>query len=365
MLWCDVICIDQDNLEEKSAQVAKMFVIFKRATRVLAWLGLEDEDTAFLNYFPPAVGSKWSDRLSASHSLAELSKSRHREAAEQFVGWMATFFRRQWFHRLWVRQEVAAARELILRYGSAKVNFYEHLKRVDMILSVFKEDVGSLGPSVAQSIPRSLFILRTDFWFLQKSGDECHQWLKILYEAERFGASDQWDRIYAMFILADSSVQIMKGTYTYRNPIDETYGTDYSKSILAVYTDFARNLIQRTGHLGLLWFYEERDLETSRLPSWVPDWSVIGRRTHGYGEERDPFIGKRTLSPAENPYHEQKMLQKRRGRTRDRSPGNRKRSRNYSKHELEITGHVFASNMSRVPFNGKTSKLLLNWAQAS
>ena len=38
-LWIDAVCVDQKNLEERSLQVAYMGEIYKRASRVIIWLG--------------------------------------------------------------------------------------------------------------------------------------------------------------------------------------------------------------------------------------------------------------------------------------------------------------------------------------
>jgi len=40
-LWADAICINQGDNAEKSMQVRSMFTIFRKARRVLAWLGDE------------------------------------------------------------------------------------------------------------------------------------------------------------------------------------------------------------------------------------------------------------------------------------------------------------------------------------
>lgn len=42
-LWIDAICIDQDDLDERSAQVAIMRKVYRGASRVLVWLGLPGE----------------------------------------------------------------------------------------------------------------------------------------------------------------------------------------------------------------------------------------------------------------------------------------------------------------------------------
>lgn len=45
-LWADQICINQDDLGERNEQVQFMNRIYANASRVLIWLGLDDEDEA-------------------------------------------------------------------------------------------------------------------------------------------------------------------------------------------------------------------------------------------------------------------------------------------------------------------------------
>ncbi|KAF2660972.1 HET-domain-containing protein, partial [Lophiostoma macrostomum CBS 122681] len=40
LLWIDALCIDQQNDQERNHQVERMGEIYKRADRVIAWLGL-------------------------------------------------------------------------------------------------------------------------------------------------------------------------------------------------------------------------------------------------------------------------------------------------------------------------------------
>lgn len=46
MLWIDAICINQQDLKEKSHQVASMASIFKDAWQVVVWLGSHKETPA-------------------------------------------------------------------------------------------------------------------------------------------------------------------------------------------------------------------------------------------------------------------------------------------------------------------------------
>lgn len=49
-LWIDAVCINQDDIEERAAQVAIMRLIYTQADRVIIWLGVDDDLT------PTAIG---------------------------------------------------------------------------------------------------------------------------------------------------------------------------------------------------------------------------------------------------------------------------------------------------------------------
>lgn len=45
-IWIDALCINQNDIEERNSQVGQMGLIHKAATRVIVWLGRDDENTA-------------------------------------------------------------------------------------------------------------------------------------------------------------------------------------------------------------------------------------------------------------------------------------------------------------------------------
>ena len=45
-VWIDALCVDQENIAERNAQVANMAETFKAAQGVIVWLGKEDDFTA-------------------------------------------------------------------------------------------------------------------------------------------------------------------------------------------------------------------------------------------------------------------------------------------------------------------------------
>lgn len=88
-LWIDQITIDQDDLDEREAQVAFMGEIYNTAVEVLVWLG------------PAADGS--------SHAMTAMVGLDQREILNHQAALQALFRRRYWT-RLWIVQEVLLSR---------------------------------------------------------------------------------------------------------------------------------------------------------------------------------------------------------------------------------------------------------------
>ena len=62
-LWIDQICINQINLDERSAQVTIMGEIYRHANRVVVWLGPAKDDSDLAMHLPSQVRPKWPNWL--------------------------------------------------------------------------------------------------------------------------------------------------------------------------------------------------------------------------------------------------------------------------------------------------------------
>jgi len=102
-LWIDAICINQDDLAEKQYQVGLMDFIYHRAKRVLVWLGLP---------MPDLIIEDDDERLVHNRNL------------EMFCTW-------SWDHtywsRVWIVQEIALARKLIVCIGKHNLPWARYL----------------------------------------------------------------------------------------------------------------------------------------------------------------------------------------------------------------------------------------------
>lgn len=96
-LWIDAICIDQSNLSEKTHQVSMIREIYQNASQVLVWLGESDRDIR-----------------KALALLVDLRKDDNvrylqKGNVKAFASGLTKIFKRPWWSRLWVVQEVLVA----------------------------------------------------------------------------------------------------------------------------------------------------------------------------------------------------------------------------------------------------------------
>ncbi|XTI95176.1 heterokaryon incompatibility protein-domain-containing protein [Cenococcum geophilum] len=102
VLWIDMPSIDQQNTQERNHQVSLMKEIYGTATEVLVDLGKGDAESDLI--FSQIVN------LDNGHEGPALRES------------FKAFFRRRWFHRVWVVQEITLAQYATVFCGRMSMN---------------------------------------------------------------------------------------------------------------------------------------------------------------------------------------------------------------------------------------------------
>jgi Heterokaryon incompatibility protein (HET) len=135
-IWIDALSIDQSNIEEKTHQVNMMCEIYEHASRVLMWLGKDDESAPYVMNLLDRLAqcaSKISlnpgqviHDISKLHEVAKLPRE-VRDAMFERLGIfnlndeettvLSAFFERRWLGRIWIIQEVALAKQADVRWG--------------------------------------------------------------------------------------------------------------------------------------------------------------------------------------------------------------------------------------------------------
>ncbi|KAH8588713.1 heterokaryon incompatibility, partial [Bisporella sp. PMI_857] len=91
-IWIDALCINQGDLSEKSKQIPIMRCIYENAEQVIIWLGLEDQC------------------IRKALTLIQMFN----KAFHLGLDSLYTLFLPPWFTKVWIIQEVVAARYAIM-----------------------------------------------------------------------------------------------------------------------------------------------------------------------------------------------------------------------------------------------------------
>ncbi|KAI0486036.1 hypothetical protein F4859DRAFT_502444 [Xylaria cf. heliscus] len=135
ILWIDAICVNQENKDEKGQQVQLMAKIYAKANRVIVWLGEAPDNNQALEVIREAAQEQ-----STSVAIDKVD--------EQAI---LTLLKRPWFQRIWVLQEVAAARHVLIKYGPTEIDGYvfcSGLSRLNLSYKKSPDFQGLILPAV-------------------------------------------------------------------------------------------------------------------------------------------------------------------------------------------------------------------------
>ncbi|CVL08087.1 related to HETEROKARYON incompatibility protein [Fusarium mangiferae] len=104
-IWIDAICINQRDPKEKGQQVQSMAKIYAKASRVIVWLGGATPD---------------SDQALEEIRIATEQRTKRPINESAILGLLEG----PWFQRIWVLQEVAAARHVLIKCGPTEIDGY-------------------------------------------------------------------------------------------------------------------------------------------------------------------------------------------------------------------------------------------------
>jgi len=235
-LWIDAICINQEDNNERSAQVQIIDRVFARASRVIVDLGEETLGSRLL--FNELAEAEQSKKLTGKYTRPWPN--------DRIIHELECLYRRPWFSRVWVIQEVVASPNVRIMCGTYESS-WSALASCDFGFSNTRVTRDEDPPILRINNPR---MLRQ-----YKSTDGL--W-KILLDTRSMSASDPRDRVFALLSLLGSSLNI-------RDKL-----IDYSQSSERVFTSVGNLLLSQ---VGLLLLTATRHSHVREMPSWVPDWS--------------------------------------------------------------------------------------------
>jgi hypothetical protein len=280
----DAICINQDDLAERSAEVLEMGSIYSRAEQVVVWLGPSSKDSRLAVETLKKLGGgiryhvdehtifyktgSWAMRLESDSEALKFNQP----------SWFAIrdLLRREWFSRVWVFQEIGLATKATLFVGQDGIDWFLFMTAIQWLWRILEplnevfhdlkfEDLsgsgaGGLITMSSSKYPRELRLRN------------------LLPYTSRLDSSDPRDRLYAIRALVA--------------PCDRKFITpDYSKSVEEAFRNFILRFCQETGDGFLLTLCSLRDASSKlQMPSWVPDFSATDLPNMIYGFGRDSRI---------------------------------------------------------------------------
>jgi hypothetical protein len=309
-LWIDQICINQNDIQERGAQVQLMRDVYQKAISTIVWLG-EPKDADDLPVLADLISLLQSNTLSEEEIGAGVPAVKeqyprmrdvpklHRQKVQEdhdksFMGEhvragtdpectpiqarrhlaVARLFDQPWFTRAWIVQEVLVSRNLGVLYGPMSIPF-DMLDRLgSAVQHVILDTVGW---------PHALHIKTRGYHAFSKlthanrlfehDGCPAKNFLSFLFDIqETFTSTDSRDKIFAFLGLK-------------RNLEPPVVLPDYSKNAAEVFADAAISFIQASSTLDVLGLVEGNEKwlckcqnQIPNLPSWAPNWT---QKFHG------------------------------------------------------------------------------------
>ena len=271
VLWVDALCINQNDLKERSQQVQMMRHIFEKARLTFAWLGPVSDNSDLAIDFLAGLGymmtlSTWVDEPQKVDFLL-------RSYPPDLPCWVALFklLSRPWFTRVWILQEVAVPKLISLHCGDRFLPW----------------DILDLAI-------RELLILELPFYLLGTSTSDRHNWdaidnlirlRRIIQERRYMGmqglmrlsrhhqASDPRDKVYALLGLTDEADRVgIIPDYS-----DSVSISDIYRSLSMAFLTYPPS----PNKLFLLSFAGLENHVDPKMPSWVAPWTTV--RTPHFG----------------------------------------------------------------------------------
>lgn len=279
LIWIDQLCINQDDIDERSQQVSLMGDIYSLAERVIVWLGPADDETPLvwkllselskLRDFEAPEVSHLAREGSLVSNLATSIDSDNKTDFPTLEGnrkklpilppgsapeWQAMerFFKRPWFTRMWTFQEVVMSQYCTIYCGSYW-RLWDHLS--DACCGISIAGFGTYLDYIDQGI-HTIQVQRVGRLKGRRSA------LRSLLEANRTReATEPKDIVFALRGVVDETVA-------------DRMDTNYKERLGTTYARAAKLTIEENAALTVLGSVEWRRTSESKseMPSWVPDW---------------------------------------------------------------------------------------------
>jgi hypothetical protein len=265
-IWADALCINQGDVEERSAQVKNMGQVFKSASRTLIWLG--EETPAVAGAFPAFEAA---DEIFPPVEDVALPS---REAIDDFMrtsfnlmsdlDWnsVVALLLHPWFKRKWIVQEVVMAKSALGVCGYRSID-WSIIERVLLSFKLYQVETWvyalKLKSSALLSTTNAMKMFFIRIGLIQRSYRE------LMFATRGFQSTDPRDQYFAVFGLAENVESISKDLYP-----------DYSITFTQLTFSYVQWSLDSCKALEfLVCTRDTAALEEHGLPSWCPVFTSL------------------------------------------------------------------------------------------
>lgn len=257
VLWIDAICINQNDLNERSQQVSLMNKIYSRAGRVFVWLREQGGDSAQCFRYTAGVPCPNVRFLRTLYPDGVIWANYRFVPRERVNNAFTRIVQRSWFQRTWVIQEVALAKHVSVICGENTLSWNVFSAKLASFIDSYHPP-GLWGPYLVLNDKQldwdakdSIFRARRIYQAGKLDAS------MILQLTRRYFATEEKDHIYGLLGICEE--------------LAGAVGTpDYLESTQKIYTRVAEALLQ-SDVLPMFWAYQECHLQVS---SWVPNFAL-------------------------------------------------------------------------------------------
>ncbi|OAP58011.1 hypothetical protein AYL99_07101 [Fonsecaea erecta] len=254
-VWVDAICINQRDTIEKSREIVRMFAIYRMAKLVVIWLGANtgpEEDIR--------------DLLRATADLEKpVNKQHHNGNLDSNLKALERLLSQTYWHRVWIIQEVAAAKRAQIFWGS----YILELRSLEILL---RERGRSLDRDEdPRGLAQKVVSVRAACRAQQKP-----RLMDILAMTSMSETSVLRDKVYGLLGLASDWADFVQ---------EPNYSQAVSENELCV--EMTSNHINWYSSADII-FLRSVDDHQRELPSWCPDYFHF--RAHQFDRNLIPYI---------------------------------------------------------------------------
>jgi hypothetical protein len=266
-VWIDAICINQEDITERAAQIPLMDQIYSKAHRTIVWPG---------DNFDSGMAARMLQRLFLANYQFDAEDEEYLSLFEDEVrrtGWgaMIMLFENPYFTRIWCVQEVALGRDTDIYHGNQYIPWdmfsetlitYMRPRRKSLLAWSTADSMGGVVRDSSVQGPSGIVVMDAIRQMQQKKAQESDLSIGYLLSyCAQFHATVAVDRIFGLNGLIEGFEKLIPN-YTDVEPhlfflAASVLGLKHSKQPFAALM-----------YAGIGW-----ESQSHQLPSWVVDWA--------------------------------------------------------------------------------------------